>query len=131
MTVLESPTLSIRRTTKGKLPRLPFAQLKDAILGKRYDLSIAFVSPIESHAINMRMRGKDKPTNVLSFSLSPKSGEIILCLSEVAKGAKEFDRTKESFLAFLVIHGMLHLKGMEHGSTMEAEEKKFCAKFGF
>lgn len=131
MTVIESPKLSIRRTTKGKLPRLPFVQLKDTILGKRYELSIAFVSPAESRAINLRMRGKDKPTNVLSFSLSEKSGEIILNLSEAAKGAKKFDRTKESFLGFLVIHGMLHLKGMEHGSTMEAEEKKFCAKFGF
>ena len=121
--------LSILNKTKGKLPRLPFVQLKNKILGDDYDLSLVFVSPRESHKINLQYRGKDNPTNVLSFPLSETSGEIFLDQKTSAKDAPNFDMTPTKFLQFLVIHAMLHLKGYEHGSTMEKQEKKFLKIF--
>jgi probable rRNA maturation factor len=121
--------LSITNKTKGKLPSLPFAQLKAKILGDKYELSVAFVTPSESHRINLAYRQKDKPTNVLSFPFSKQSGELILDLRTSAADAKNFDMTKEQFFLFLVIHGMLHLKGFDHGSTMEKAEKKFLKIF--
>ncbi|MEI6316689.1 MAG: rRNA maturation RNase YbeY [bacterium] len=121
--------LSILNKTKGKLPRLPFVQLKNKILGDDYDLSLVFVSPRESHKINLQYRGKDNPTNVLSFPLSKTSGEIFLDQKTSAKDAPNFDMTPTKFLQFLVIHAMLHLKGYEHGSTMEKQEKKFLKIF--
>ncbi len=121
--------LHISNKTKGKLPRLPFAQLKSKILGGTYELSVAIVTPAESHRINLTYRQKDKPTNVLSFPLSKNSGELILDLKTSAADAKNFDMTKEQFFLFLVIHGMLHLKGFTHGSTMERAEKKFLKIF--
>ncbi len=121
--------ISIINKTNGKLPRLPFARLKDAILGKSYSLSVAIVTPAESHEINKKYRDKDKPTNILSFPLEKNSGEIILDIETSYADAPNFDMTPKNFLLFLVIHGMLHLKGFDHGSTMEKEEKKFLKKF--
>lgn len=121
--------VSITNKTKGKPPRLPFAKLKDAILGEKYDLSIAFVAPKESHKLNLAYRGKDKPTNVLSFPLDKNSGELVLDLKTSSKDAPNFSMSSSKFLLFLVIHGMLHLKGYDHGSTMEKQEKKFLKIF--
>ena len=120
---------SITNKTKGKLPRLPFVQLKNKILGKKYDISIVFVTPKESHKINLAYRQKNNPTNVLSFPLSKTSGEIFVDMTTSKKDAPNFGMTPTKFLLFLVIHAMLHLKGMEHGSTMEADEKKFLKFF--
>ena len=74
----EDSNISIVNKTKGKLPRLPFVQLKNEILGQDYDLSLAIVTSKESHKVNLALRQKDKPTNVLSFPFSKKSGEILL-----------------------------------------------------
>jgi probable rRNA maturation factor len=123
----------LTNTTKGKLPRLPFLVIKDDILGADYDLSIAFVSGKKSHEINLAHRGKDKMTNVLSFTLNKKKGEIILCPSLIKKESldpeKNFGKNFPNLLLFLVIHGMLHLKGMEHSSRMERAEKIFFEKY--
>ena len=78
---------------------------------------------------DLEYRKKNKPTNVLSFSLSKKEGEIVLCPAVIKKEAKNFDRTPDQFFNFLLIHGMLHLKGMEHSSRMEAAEKKYDTKY--
>lgn len=108
-----------------------FSEIKNDILGKDYSLSIAYVSEKKSRELNKKWRGKDKATNVLSFALTETSGELILCKAVIKKEAKEkkFDRDFENLLGFLVIHGMLHLKGMTHSSRMERAEKKFCEKY--
>lgn len=121
---------SILNKTKGKLPRLPFAGMKDSVLGKDYDLSLVFVGDEESRELNVKHRGKDYIPNVLSFELGPDSGEIFINPSEAKKQAADFDRTPEKFIGYLFIHGLVHLKGMEHGSTMEAIEADFRKKFG-
>lgn len=115
--------------TKGKLPSLPFVAIKNEILGKNYSLSIAFVNEKVSRELNKKYRDKDKSTNILSFSLSKTLGEIIICPTIVKKEAKNFDRTFPKFLGFLVIHGMLHLKGMDHSEKMEELEKKYEKKY--
>ena len=69
-------------------------------------------------------RGKNKPANVLSFPLSNKSGEIFIDLVTAQKDAKKFEMPFQKFVAYLFIHGLLHLKEMKHGATMEQAEKK-------
>lgn len=120
---------SITNKTRGKLPSLPFLAMKDGILGKGYSLSIAFVLPADSHKLNKTYRKKDKPTNVLSFSLDKNNGELVLCPKVIKEEAKLFDRTYENFLGYLAIHGMLHLKGLDHGRKMDQQEKKFEKKY--
>jgi probable rRNA maturation factor len=106
-------------------------KIKDDILGKDYSLSIAYVTEKKSRELNKKWRKKDKATNVLSFALSDTSGELILCKDVIKKEAKEkkFDKNFPDLLLFLVIHGMLHLKGMTHSSRMERAERKFCEKY--
>ncbi|MEN9582512.1 MAG: hypothetical protein RL641_466 [Candidatus Parcubacteria bacterium] len=122
-------TLSILNETKGKLPRLPFIDLKNAILGKTYELSIAYINPAKAKKLNIAHRGKDYATDVLSFPLSKKSGEIVLCPPIIKKKAAEFGMTLEKYNKFIVIHGMLHLKGYVHSSRMERAEKLFLRRF--
>ncbi len=126
---MKAETISITNKTNGKLPRLPFARMKDAILGEKYELSVAIVTPKESHKLNLTYRQKDKPTNVLSFPIEKNSGELVLDLKTSRADSKNFDMTPQKFLIFLVIHGMLHLKGYDHSSRMERAEKKFLKIF--
>ena len=109
---------------------LPFLPIKNKVLGPKYQLSLNFVSPAESKKLNSKYRGKNNPTDILSFPLSKTEGEIYLDLKTSATEAVKFDRSFENFLLFLFIHGLLHLKGFEHGSRMEAQEIKFRKKFG-
>jgi probable rRNA maturation factor len=106
-----------------------FSVIKNDILGKRYSLSIACVDEKTSKKINKKYRNKNKPTNILSFPLQKNMGEIILCPKIIKRDAKNFNKTFSQFLGFLVIHGMLHLKGMEHSSRMDREEKKYDQKY--
>lgn len=126
---MDTDSFSIRKTTKGKLPRLPFLPIKDAVLGTSYELSLVFIGDIRSRTLNRTHRSKDKPTNVLSFPLSSTSGEIFINPNLARKQAHLFDMTPETFIGKLLIHGMLHLKGYEHGSTMERIEAQFVKKF--
>lgn len=131
MQTLFKENLSVMRMTKGELPSLPFVALKDEILGKRYDLSIVFVGKDQARELNRVHRNKDYNTNILSFPLSKTSGEIIISLEKVRRDAKEHNKSYHNFLGLLVIHGMLHLDGMQHSSKMESLEKKFCNKFNY
>ncbi len=106
-----------------------FSRIKNEILGKNYELSIAYVSLKKSQELNKKWRGKNKPTNVLSFALSKNSGELVLCKAVIKKELKKFNRTFPELLGFLVIHGLLHLKGLDHSSTMEEAEKKYDQKY--
>lgn len=89
------------------------------MLGKEYDLSLAFLSAKEMREITIKTRGYDKVSNVLSFPLSKTSGEILICRS----AAKPFT------VPYLFIHGLFHLKGLKHGATMEREERKTLTRF--
>jgi probable rRNA maturation factor len=108
-----------------------FSIMKNDILGKKYSLSIAYVDEKTSKKINKKYRNKNKPTNILSFPLQKNMGEIVLCPKIIKKEAKNFNKTFSQFLGFLVIHGMLHLKGYKHGSKMEKMEEKYLSRTKF
>ena len=116
---------SIINETKGKLPSLPFDKIKNKILGKNYELDLIFVSNKKIHALNKTYRKVDKPTDILSFPIDKKHGEIFICEKIAKYKAKDFERKFENFIAFLFIHGNVHLLGYDHGNKMESIEKKF------
>lgn len=117
--------ITYTKNLEGTQKSVPFQSMKEKILGKKYELSVAFVSPIKMKKINTEYRGKTYVANVLSFPYSKQSGEIFLCMPKIKSEAKSFGMTDANFLKYLVIHGMLHLKGMDHGSTMDKAEEKF------
>ena len=115
-------------------PKKDWAKIKDSYLGKAYDLSIVFIGDKFSKKINNLYRGKNYPTNILSFPLSKKSGEIFINIPICKKQYKKFDRKFDDFLDFLFIHGLVHLAGFDHrtekkAEVMEKEEIKLRKKF--
>jgi len=125
----QSDFCTIKNETKGRPPRLPFVSIKNKILGEKYDLGISFISANKQKTINSKYRGINKSTNILSFPLSSSSGEILIDLIKAKKEASLFNMSYTKFIKYLVIHGMLHLKGFEHSSTMEKQEEKYLKIF--
>ncbi|WP_311062844.1 rRNA maturation RNase YbeY [Halomonas sp. DWK9] len=95
----------------------------------RLELTIRFVDEEESQALNSDYRGKDKPTNVLSFPFEnppgitlPLLGDLIICHAVVAQEANEQQKPLAHHYAHMVVHGTLHLMGYDHIDEQEAEE---------
>lgn len=124
-----STGFEIANKTKAKLPSLAFEIMKNTVLGKKYELSLVFITSAMIRGLNKTYRNINKPTDILSFPLSKTTGEIFICPNETKKMMGEFDRTYDNFMAFLFIHGLVHLKGYDHGVEMEKIEKKFRKKF--
>ena len=90
--------------------------------------------------LNARFRGKDKPTNVLSFpapeNARPHLGDIVLAYGVCADEAREQGKPFGDHLSHLVVHGVLHLMGYDHeaddeAEAMEAKERTLLAALGF
>ena len=128
MAILETKNLTLIRKN-GPFPDIPFLRIKEKILGKSYTLTIIFCTPQESKERNLIYRDKNYPTNILSFPLEKNEGEIYISLLTSRRDAKNFEMSYIEFLHLLVIHGMLHLKGHDHGSTMERLEEMYLKQF--
>lgn len=93
------------------------------------EITIRLVDEAESHELNLTYRGKDKPTNVLSFPFEvpegielPLLGDLVICRQVVEKEAKEQQKSLTAHYAHLSVHGTLHLLGYDHLTDEEAEE---------
>lgn len=122
-------TFTLTATTKS-YPKLPYEKIKDDILGKKYVLSLAFVGTTRAQKLNVEHRNKTYIPNVLSFPLQENTGEVFIAPVVAKTEAKKFDMTVNGYIGFLFIHALLHLKGLDHGDTMDKAEKKYCLKYG-
>ncbi|MFN3630517.1 MAG: rRNA maturation RNase YbeY, partial [Casimicrobiaceae bacterium] len=75
----------------------------------------------EARALNSAFRGKDYPTNVLTFPLSPEVADIAICPAVVRLEALKQKKTLADHHAHMVVHGVLHAAGFDHQSEAEAE----------
>ncbi|MEZ9439927.1 rRNA maturation RNase YbeY [Vibrio atlanticus] len=96
---------------------------------KNAELTVRIVDTQESHQLNHDYRGKDKPTNVLSFPFEAPPGveldllgDLIICRQVVEKEAEEQSKPLLAHWAHMVVHGSLHLLGYDHIEDDEAEE---------
>lgn len=110
-------------------PQLPYARIKDQVLGTSYDLSLTFVGAVRASTLNKKYRKATYVPNVLSFPLDKNTGEIYITPQVARREARKWGMTFEGYIGFLFIHGLLHLKGYPHGATMEKAEKKFISLF--
>jgi len=84
-------------------------------------VTIVLGSDREVRKLNARFRGKNKPTNVLTFVPRPgQPGDIILALGVVKHEALAAKKRPEHHLAHLVLHGLLHLEGFDHELVADA-----------
>lgn len=102
------------------------------------ELSLAFSDDASVRLLNARWRGKDQPTNVLSFPATvwagkgeppPLLGDVVLALETVVSEAGEQGKSLDHHLTHLIVHGFLHLLGYDHvdddeAETMEAIERR-------
>ena len=99
---------------------------------KEINLSIAFIEKKEIRKLNKKYRRKDKATDVLSFGKvkefkrgdNSEIEEIAICPSIVKENAKKYKSTFKKELAKVLIHGVLHLLGYDHGKGKKKMEKK-------
>ncbi len=123
----------LRRVVRAALPDLHGA------------LTLRIVDALESRQLNHTYRGKDKPTNVLSFhyddavpetaSAETVLGDLVLCAEVVAEEARIQGKAPGDHWAHLVVHGCLHLLGLDHqteadAEVMEAREVAILATLG-
>ena len=113
----------------AKFNKTLILSFKDKILGKEYELGIGFVSEKKIRRLNRIYRKKDKVTDILAFPISPKGGDLVISLSQVKKKALLWKQSENTYFNFLIIHGLLHLKGYNHGKIMEKLEKKWINFF--
>ncbi len=124
------PSVDIKNQTSGKVPDINFEKIKNAVLGKKYELSVVFLTPIQILKLNKKYRNKACSTDILSFSIESDFGEIFLCPRAIRKKAKTYGRLYDNLTAFLFIHGLYHLKGLRHSSKMESKELHTRKIFG-
>lgn len=93
------------------------------------EVTLRFVDEAEIHELNESYRGKDKPTNVLSFPFEmPESvdisllGDVIICHQVVISEAQAQGKSADQHYAHMVTHGILHLCGYDHEDPEEADE---------
>lgn len=123
-----SITVANGRQTK-LIKGLPFEHLAKTVLPKKYDLSIVWANSKLAKSLNKKYRGKSYVPNVLSFPISKMNGEIFLNSEQIKKDAKKFELNFSECAIYMLIHGMLHLKGYEHGARMDGEEMRLLRKF--
>ena len=97
--------------------------------GDEVEMTVRIVDEAESHELNLTYRGKDRPTNVLSFPFEcpdevelPLLGDLVICRQVVEREAAEQEKPLMSHWAHMVVHGSLHLLGYDHIEDTEAEE---------
>ncbi|MFP3019672.1 MAG: rRNA maturation RNase YbeY [Arsenophonus sp.] len=115
---------------------LPYFQSKN-------EITIRIVDTLESQDLNLKYRGKNKPTNVLSFPFEaienitlPLLGDLVICRQVIEKESVEQHKNLNAHWAHIVIHGCLHLLGYDHQNNYEAEkmetiETEIIEKLGY
>ena len=110
-----------------------------AALERDARVTVRVVGDGESRALNRVFRGKDRPTNVLTFVMSeaPRlEGDLALCAPLIAREARAQKKSAAAHYAHLVVHGMLHLQGYDHESerearVMERRETQIVTRLGY
>lgn len=116
-------------------PLLEYARKYENLENTELEFSIIIVDNKRIHEINKEYRGIDRPTDVISFALEDSEGielenyrilgDIYISIDKVKEQAKEYGHSEKRELAFLTIHGFLHLLGYDH---MKEEEEKVMFK---
>lgn len=139
--------VDVRSSVRRAVPTTPRlrAWAREAIgaRGRRADLALSVVGSAEARRLNLLWRGRDYPTNVLSFPAPPGSvahagrrwlGDVILCAPVIEREARQQGKPSADHWAHLVVHGCLHLLGFDHETAadalrMERRERQILSRF--
>ncbi|HKY02164.1 MAG TPA: rRNA maturation RNase YbeY [Burkholderiales bacterium] len=126
-TKVRAPTLAVQYAVSRKgLPAANSFRLwaSAALERSAAQITIRLVNAREGRALNRAYRGKDYPTNILSFvyELPELSGDLVLCAPVITKEARAQGKRLRDHYAHLIVHGTLHLQGWDHQSSRSASK---------
>ncbi|HWG16857.1 MAG TPA: rRNA maturation RNase YbeY [Acidobacteriaceae bacterium] len=139
------PPQGIGQTVEAGLARaslLRFLRLARAAVGLEGEVHVLLSDDATLRRLNRQFRGKDKPTDVLSFPAGPTTafsaqkelaGDLAISLEIAAKQAKHFGHTVGDEVRVLILHGLLHLAGLDHEQDkgqMAAREAELRSELG-
>ena len=140
--------LELQRATAAPAPeaddfRRWVAAATDSAGRADWEVTIRLVDAAESQALNRDYRGRDAPTNVLSFAADLPAGvdlallgDLVICAPVVIREAAEQAKPVAAHWAHMTVHGVLHLLGFDHVTSVEAEcmearERAIMARLGW
>ena len=119
--------VSITPAIRALIRKAVSETLREEAFPRPAEISVSFVSNEEIHALNLEYRGKDKPTDVLSFPMGENGvydinhdtgakilGDIVLSVEMAMAQAKRYGHSLEREIGYLTAHSMLHLLGYDH-----------------
>lgn len=139
--IIDDNQLVEEKTKEMLLNLLEFAAKFENIDLDNTEMSLSFVDKNEIQEINRDYRGKDVPTDVISFALNDETdeieilgleeeintlGDVIICVEIAKEQAQEYNHSFDREIGFLAVHGFLHLLGYDH--MEEADEKIMFSK---
>ncbi|MDX9917985.1 MAG: rRNA maturation RNase YbeY [Gudongella sp.] len=119
--------IPIDKSTEELLRRVALTCLEVEGIGTDWEVSVSFVTNEEIRELNLEYRGKDEPTDVLSFPFEDEFdlgekllGDIVISTEKAIEQALEFEHSIEREITYLAVHSMFHLMGYDH---MEEQDK--------
>ena len=124
---------------RGLPSRTQFGRWARAALERNARVTLRIVGNGEARALNRDYRGRNYPTNVLTFVMREKprlEGDLALCAPVIRREARSRRRSAAAHYAHLVVHGVLHLQGYDHETerearVMERRETRIVTRLGF
>ncbi len=124
---IQNPAHYLDIPNKAEMRRWIICALQDKV--NHATITVRVVNPHESQMLNERYRKKNNPTNILSFAYDIEDnqargqleGDLVICAEIVAKEALEQQKPIIAHWAHLIVHGILHLIGLDHESEKEAK----------
>lgn len=128
----------LKKTTKKFVQNVARLALESEKEAEKIQLNLVFINDASMQKLNSTYRGKNKPTNVLSFPYKNSSliGEVVFAYETIEIEALQQEKTFEDHIAHLIVHGVLHILGYDHeksekeAKVMEAKEIKILKKLG-
>ncbi len=113
--------------TSAEIEKKFFQNIAERVLKNKsaldnFEISLALLDDLEIQKINSRCRGKNKPTDVLSFNLGLGLAEIFICPEQAMLHAKKLGHPLERELSLLFVHGLLHVLGYDDEDATERKK---------
>lgn len=128
--------LAVQRAARGAPAARSLLRSARAAAGAGMHATLRVVGAAEGRRLNRAFRDRDYATNVLSFSYGRNRGDIVLCHPVIVREAREQGKSLQAHYAHMVVHGLLHLRGLDHGrradaARMERREVRILRALGF
>lgn len=125
MIVEMNNTVGLRALPASLVRQLFSSAARTVCIPKQFHFSVGIITDRAIRDMNKTYRGKNTPTDVLSFRYDDQHGEIVISADRVRAQAREYGHAMRTEAAFLLVHGILHIMGWDHErSEKEAREMR-------